>query len=86
MSMKLPFDRQRLRDRNRIEEEDAAEEAAIRSPAEGLRHAIEVSDLVRTLAAATGAPEVPVSLEEEARVYVRPLRLMDAGLERAAPT
>lgn len=77
--MILPFDRNRLRERNAIDELQHQDEAARQSPAEGVERTLEVSDLVRMLAHATGADESieeRADLEEKARLYAMPLRIL----------
>jgi hypothetical protein len=74
-----PFDRSRLRERNAIDDLEHRTEATSRSPAERVERALELSDLVRLLAHATGADQHiddRSDLEEKARLYAEPLRLL----------
>ncbi len=75
--MRLPPTGERLVERNRLDRQQAIEEAAKLPPAERLRQTLELSELVRRLARATGASgESGSSLEEKARLFARPLRLV----------
>jgi hypothetical protein len=76
--MILPFDRSRLRERNALDLAQEIEEARTRSPAERLEQTLELSELTRALAQATGA-EVPDDLAEKARLYAEPLRVAARG-------
>lgn len=77
--MILPFDRERLRARNALDDAEAREDAARRTPAERVLRSLELSQLVRDLARAAGTLE-PVDAEadlaEKARTWVTPLRLL----------
>jgi len=73
-SMLLPFDRDRLRERNAIDLAQEIEEAQRRSTPERFEQTLELSELVRALAEATGV-EVPDDLAEKARLYAEPLRV-----------
>jgi|HubBroStandDraft_4_1064222.scaffolds.fasta_scaffold356923_2 hypothetical protein len=73
-SMLLPFDRDRLRERNAIDLAQEIEEARRRSTPERFEQTLELSELVRALAEATGV-EVPDDLAEKARLYAEPLRV-----------
>lgn len=71
----LPFDRDKLRKRNRA---DVLAERAIASactPEQGLTDAIELSQVVRSLAQATAGEQSADDLAEKARLYVLPLRV-----------
>jgi hypothetical protein len=73
--VQLPFDREKLRRRNLADRDDERLAAAARSPADGLRDTLEVSEVVRSLARATlGEPSATDDLAEKARLYARPLR------------
>jgi hypothetical protein len=72
--MILPFNRDRLRERNASDLVDEIKEARRRSPAERVEQTLELSDLVRALAQAAGS-EVPDDLAEKARLYAEPLRV-----------
>lgn len=75
MDVQLPFDRERLRQRNRADEADERSAGSLRGPAEGLLDALELSAVVSALAQATCGAEVAADdLAEKARLYVRPLR------------
>jgi len=70
---------ERLRERNLVDRRQEIEEAARRSPSERLQQTLEISELVRRLAGATGArrrSEGLGRLEEKARLLARPLRLL----------
>ena len=74
-----PFDRKRLRERNAIDDMEHRADARSRSPAERVERALELSDLIRLLAHATGADQhidERSDLEEKARLYADPLRLL----------
>ena len=74
-----PFDRKRLQERNRLDDLDQVAEAAGQDPARGVERTIELSDFVRMLAHATGADQyvdAHSDLEEKARLYAEPLRLL----------
>jgi hypothetical protein len=71
----LPFDRARLRERNDADMVAERLAAADRSPEEGLRDAVELSEVVRSLALATSGGQGTVDdLAAKARLYVLPLR------------
>lgn len=77
--MILPFDRHRLRERNAIDDLQQQDEAARQNPAEGVERTLEFSDLIRQLAHGTGADELideRADLEEKARLYAMPLRVL----------
>ena len=70
-----PFDRDQLAKRNVLGEAQARGAAAHRSPRQGTLEVIELSEVVRQLALATGAGQHPAEdLAEKARLYVTPLR------------
>jgi hypothetical protein len=75
--MKLPFDRERMRERNLLDDIDEIEQAIAQSPEERFAATLALSDLV--LALFRGNPDAPVldrleDLEEKARLWVAPLR------------
>ncbi|TMQ04526.1 MAG: hypothetical protein E6J90_44185 [Deltaproteobacteria bacterium] len=75
--MKLPFDRERMRERNLLDDIDEIEQAIAQSPEERLAATLALSDLA--LAFFRGNPDAPVpdrleDLEEKARLWAAPLR------------
>ena len=75
--MVLPFDRDAMKERNRRDEADAAEQARRRQPGEGLRQALELSDHVRLRASACDAAWIlcpPDDLADKAQRY--PVRVL----------
>jgi hypothetical protein len=77
--MILPFRREALRAREALDEADEVEAYARETPSERLALVIELSDLARSLAEAVGAPwvtETVDDLEEKARLYALPLRVL----------
>ena len=75
----LPFDRKRLRERNRLDEAEDRADAAQRSPPERVELSLELSQLVRDLSLATGAEEPAderADLAAKARLYAAPLRVL----------
>jgi hypothetical protein len=77
--MILPFDRNRLRKRNAVDEADDRADAAMRSPTERVEITLQLSEAVRLFSRATGAPRqtsMDADLEEKARLYALPLRLL----------
>jgi hypothetical protein len=68
----LPFDRERLKLRNARDAEQELAAAAKKTAEESLAETIEVSEIVRQLALATGSDSVPVDLAAKSRLYVRP--------------
>ena len=72
-SMLLPFDRERLKQRNARDAEQEVAAAAEKSPAQRFMETLEVSEVVRQLAAATGSDSAASDLEAKSRLYVRPL-------------
>ena len=79
--MILPFDRKRLQERNALDDAEDRADAARRSPPERVELSLELSQLVRELALATGA-NLPIDeradLAEKARLYATPLRILAA--------
>jgi len=70
-----PFDRAKLRERNEADGIAERLAATARSPEEGLRDALELSELVRSLALATSGEQYMIDdLTAKARLYVLPLR------------
>ena len=79
--MILPFDRERLRERNALDDAQDRAEARRRSPAERVESALELSQLVRDLSRATGSDELvdrETELGDKARLYAAPLRILAA--------
>jgi hypothetical protein len=77
--MILPFDRGRLVERNRLDEEQELEAVERTTSGERLAQALELSDLVRALALGLGHHDAvgrDDDLEDKARLYVEPLRLL----------
>jgi len=73
--MKLPFCRQRLRERNALDDQEDIADAAARSPSELLAITLSLSHTALALArSATGKLPEPTDLEDEAARYVAPLR------------
>jgi hypothetical protein len=71
----LPFDRNQLAKRNALDDAQGRSAAAHVSPGQGMLEVIELSEVVRELALATGAGQHSVDdLAEKARLYVAPLR------------
>jgi hypothetical protein len=71
----LPFDRDRLRERNSADESAQRAADAARSGEQSFLDTLELSEVVRQLAAATvGDDPRPDDLEAKARLYVAPLR------------
>jgi hypothetical protein len=76
-SMKLPFDRERMRERNLLDDIDEIEQAARQTPSERLAAGLALSDLA--IAMLRGNPDAPVldrreDLEEKARLWAAPLQ------------
>lgn len=70
-SMRLPFDRDRMRERNRLDDIDEIEQAARQTPSERFAAGLALSDLA--IAMLRGNPDAPVldrleDLEEKARL------------------
>ena len=79
--MILPFDRARLRERNALDDAEDQAAAAQRSPGERVELSLDLSQLVRELAHATGADRAAAThadLAEKARLYAAPLRILAA--------
>lgn len=79
--MILPFDRERLRERNALDEAEDRADAARRSPAERVELSLSLSQLVRDLSRAAGtasAADEHDDLAEKARLYAAPLRILAA--------
>ena len=77
--MLLPFRRDALRERARLDEADEAEAYARTTPDERIERCLELSELSRELAESVGGAwigEASASLEEKAHLYVVPLRLV----------
>ena len=76
--MLLPFDRERLRLRNDLDDAEARAEAAVQTPEARVLKALELSQLVIELQIATGGSEQPreKALALKARLYYEPLRLL----------
>lgn len=73
--MLLPFDRNQLAKRNALDDAQGRRAAAHVFPGQGILEVIELSEVVRRLALATGAGRHSVDdLAEKARLYVAPLR------------
>jgi hypothetical protein len=74
-----PVRREALRERENLDEADEYRTAEGESVSERLAMAIELSDLTRSLAESVAAPwvvEPAKDLEERARLYAAPLRLL----------
>lgn len=71
--MLLPFDRERLKQRNATDSEQELAVSAEKSPSECFLDTIEVCEVVRQLAVASGSDCVAAGLDGKARLYVRPL-------------
>ena len=75
--MKLPFNRDRMRERNLLDDISEIELTAAQSPAERFAATLTLSDLA--LAFFRGNPDAPVldrldDLEEKARLWAAPLK------------
>jgi hypothetical protein len=68
-----PFDRKRLNLRNRRDAEDEVAAAAGKTAEQRFEETIEVSEVVRQLALATGSDGASADLAEKSELYVRPL-------------
>jgi hypothetical protein len=80
-SVLLPFDRARLRERNKLDAEEEIVEAQALAPAQRVAEVLEMGDLLLDLADATGASrhsERADPLSEKARLYAEPLRRLAA--------
>jgi hypothetical protein len=74
--MKLPFDRERMRERNLLDDIDEIEQAAAQTPEQRFIDALDLSDLALDLY--FGNPNAPAierlkDLEEKARLWAAPL-------------
>lgn len=79
--MILPFDRERLRERNALDDAQARAEARRQSPAERVESTLELSQLVGILSHATGSDALvdeEAEFGEKARLYAAPLRILAA--------
>lgn len=79
--MILPFNRARLRERNALDDAEEQAAAAQRTPGERVEMSLDLSQLVRELAHATGADQATSTrsdLAEKARLYAEPLRILAA--------
>lgn len=77
--MLLPFKRDRLRERNAVDEAEDQADSALRSPAERVELTLQLSEAVRLFSHATGTAQpasVDADLERKARLYALPLRLL----------
>ena len=76
--MLLPFDRRRLHERNSVDEAEARADSATRNPTERVEITLQLSEAVRLFSQATGAPlpSEHADLDEKARLYALPLRLL----------
>jgi hypothetical protein len=75
--MLLPFRRDALRERARLDAADEAEAFEQTTPSERIERSLELSELAHELACAVGSAwteQASASLEEKARLYVAPLR------------
>ena len=71
--MLLPFDRERLKLRNARDAEQEVAAAVEKTPEQGFVETIEVSEVVRQLAVATGSDSAASDLAAKSRLYVGPL-------------
>ena len=81
MAVILPFNRARLQERNALDEAEEQAAAARRTPGERVEMSLDLSQLVRELAHATGADqaaEMRSDLAEKAHLYAAPLRILAA--------
>lgn len=79
--MLLPFDRARLRERNALDDAEDRADAARRTHAERVELGLSLSQLVHDISCGSGIAPVADALDtlaEKARLYVAPLRLLDA--------
>ena len=77
LRMKLPFNRERMRERNLLDDITEIQVTAAQSPAERFAATLTLSDLA--LAFLRGNPDAPVldrheDLEEKARLWAAPLK------------
>ena len=74
--MKLPLDRERMRERNLLDDIDEIVQTAAQAPGERLADALDLSDLALELYSAN--PDAPIidrldDLQEKARLWAAPL-------------
>jgi len=75
--MLLPFRRDALRERARLDEADEADAYEHTTPSERIERCLELSELARELASAVGSAwtkYASAGLEDKARIYVAPMR------------
>ena len=73
--MLLPFNRERLRERNDVENDAERQRVSDFSPEQGFMDVLELSEVVRELAQATSAEgSETYDLAAKAKLYVLPLR------------
>lgn len=75
--MLLPFRRDALRERARLDEADEADAYEHTTPSERIERSLELSELARDLASAVGSAwttHASADLEDKARIYVAPMR------------
>jgi hypothetical protein len=75
--MLLPFRRDALRERARLDEADEADAYEHTTPSERIERSLELSELAGELARAVGSEwteQAGAALEEKARLYVAPMR------------
>jgi len=80
-TMKLPFDREAMRERNLLDDIDEIEQARRMTPEQRFAAELDLSEFCLSLA--RGNPDAPeedrlASLEEKARLLAAPLRLIRA--------
>ena len=74
--MLLPFRRDALRERARLDEADEADAYEQTTPSERIERSLELSELARELADAVSSAwtdQASAGLEEKARLYVAPM-------------
>ena len=76
-----PIKRSHLSERNALDAKAELEAATLRSASEGFLQALELSDVVLALAAATGARD-DTDLVDKAALYARPLQLLARTVHR----
>lgn len=75
--MKLPFDRERMRERNLLDDIDDVEQMSDLTPGQRLRMCLEMSATARAFALAGAGQEVMErydTVEEKALIWAAPLR------------
>jgi hypothetical protein len=73
----LPFDRARLRERNRLDEAEERREVAAMTPSRRVVEGLALSEIARDIGRAANAAWLEADdLEESARLYAAPLRLL----------